>query len=74
MRAPADAKTTLLYMASGAPPNTATVTDSTGEGGFINVKPGPAALTGSVGGKPFGTVKVLARAGFRSQSNLVPTP
>jgi hypothetical protein len=74
IRAPAGATTTLVYLASKVPSKTATATDSSGEGGFFNVKPGPAAITGSVGGKPFGTVKVLARAGFLSQSNLVPTP
>lgn len=70
----ADASTTLTYIAGSLPSKTATETDASGVGAFVNLPVGPVALSGSYSGKAIGSTSVFIRAGFVTSTNLIPTP
>lgn len=65
-----------FFMEKGLPSLTAVETESTGQGGFINVKPGIRRLSASrrVNGEHVGTVSLLVRPGLITYTTLVPTP
>jgi hypothetical protein len=54
----------------------ATETDSGGNAGFVNVDPGPPAITATIGpsGKEIGKISTLVRAGYLTFQLLGPTP
>lgn len=65
-----------FFMEKGLPSLTAIETESTGQGGFINVKPGIRRLSATrrVNGAHVGTVSLLVRPGLITYTTLVPTP
>ena len=72
----ADESTLPFFMEKGLPSITATETDTSGQGGFVNVKPGIHRLSGSVrqSGAHIGTVSVVVRAPLITYTTMVPTP
>jgi hypothetical protein len=72
----ADDTTLPFFMEKGLPSLTATETDSSGQGGFINVKPGIRRFSGTLRetGAHIGTVSVVVRAPFITYTTMVPTP
>jgi len=72
----ADDNTLPFFMEKGLPSLTATETDSSGQGGFINVKPGIRRFSGIIRqtGAQIGTVSVIVRAPFITYTTMVPTP
>ena len=73
---PADSATVTAYLVGAVPSKTATETDASGFGGFVNVPPGPVTLKGKSAktGQSLGSVKLFVREGFNSQTVLPPTP
>jgi hypothetical protein len=71
-----DEKTLPFFMEKGLPTITAIETDSSGQGGFVNVLPGIRRLTGTLRqtGTHVGTVTVVVRAPFITYTTMVPTP
>jgi hypothetical protein len=70
-----DAKSKSVYLEGGLPSATATATDPSGEGGIINIPPGPATLTGTdASGTKFSTQSVVFRAGAISLAGVIVTP
>jgi hypothetical protein len=72
----ADETTLPFFMQKGLPSVTATETDSSGQGGFINVQPGSRLFTATLreSGAHIGTVSVLVRAPYITYTTMVPTP
>jgi hypothetical protein len=72
----ADDNTLPFFMEKGLPSLTATETDSSGQGGFINVQPGSRLFTATLreSGAHIGTVSVLVRAPYITYTTMVPTP
>jgi hypothetical protein len=72
----ADDTTLPFFMEKGLPSITATETDSSGQGGFINVKPGIRRLSASLreSGAHIGTVSVVVRKPNITYTTMVPTP
>jgi len=71
-----DEITTPFFMEKGLPSLTAVETDSSGQGGFVNVKPGIRRMSGALrqSGAHVGTVSVVVRAGLITYTTMVPTP
>lgn len=63
-----------FYLIDGLPSTTATSTDSSGIGGFVNLKPGVLTLASNLGGQRIGSVSVLIRAGVITYSPIAPSP
>ena len=72
----ADAMSTLAYIVGALPSKTATETDASGVGAFVNVVPGPVTLGGKLvsSGATIGTNSVFTRAGYVTLTNVIPTP
>lgn len=72
---PSDMETRFYTINNSVTPN-ATQTDSAGNAGFVNVSPGSVTLTGTIGpgGKEYGKVQTLVRAGAITAQVLRPTP
>jgi hypothetical protein len=71
----ADQTTSPFYVVSKLPSWTASGTDVSGEGGLINLRPGPATVTGALGdGRQIGTLSVVVRPGSISYTTLIPMP
>jgi hypothetical protein len=71
----ADMDTTAFYVIKKIPSSTAMVTDISGEGGLINLKPGSVALTGTLqDGRSIGTVTVVVRPMGITYTSVVPSP
>lgn len=70
-----DTDTTPFYMIKGIPSTKHSATDSSGNGGLLNLPPGTATLTGRLeNGNTMGTLSVLTVAGRISYTALVPSP
>jgi hypothetical protein len=69
-----DAETVSYLIADGMPSRTATVTDESGNGGFVNVPAGTVIINSSLesGNRPVGTAGVQARAGRVSMAIIMP--
>ena len=65
-----------FFMEKGLPSLTATETDVSGQGGFINVDPGIRVLSGlrKSNGAHVGTVSLVVRPGLITYTTMVPTP
>jgi hypothetical protein len=71
----ANASTKTVYLAGGLPSTSAKATDASGEGGVINIPPGPATLTAKdATGTTFSTEPLLFRAGAVTFAAVVVTP
>lgn len=70
----ADAQTVTAYSAGGLLSKTATQTDSTAFGFILNLPPGAATVTGSIGPTRIGSQNVLFRAGALTTCIVEPTP
>jgi hypothetical protein len=71
----ADQRTSPFYVVSKLPSLTALGTDISGQGGLINLRPGPATVTGALGdGRQIATLSVVVRAGSITYTTLVPSP
>jgi hypothetical protein len=71
----ADQRTSPFYVVSKLPSLTALGTDISGQGGLINLRPGPTTVTGALGdGRQIGTLSVVVRPGSITYTTLVPTP
>ena len=72
---PSDQETRFYTVNKTTNPN-ASQTDSAGDSGFINVTPGTAIVTATIGpmGKQYGKVSTLVRAGTMTAQILRPTP
>ena len=71
----ADVSTSAFYVIKKIPSATATFTDASGEGGFLNLRAGSAAIIGTLAdGRRIGTVTVLVRAGTITYTTMIPTP
>ena len=62
-----------FYLINGLPSTTATTTDGSGVGGFVNLKPGVLTITGDLAGQRTGSVSVLIRAGVITYSPIAPS-
>jgi hypothetical protein len=70
-----DNETTPFYMIKGIPSTKHSATDSSGNGGLLNLPPGTATLTGRLeNGDAIGTLSVLTVAGRITYTALVPSP
>jgi hypothetical protein len=71
---PAEATTRSFYLAGGLPSTTATQTDESGIGGFVNLAPGVVTVRGSIVAtkRPSGTASVLVRPGTVTYSAIAP--
>jgi hypothetical protein len=71
-----DDATLLFFMQKGLPTITSKETEGSGQGGFVNVKPGIRRLTASLQetGKRIGEVSLVVRPGVLTYTQLVPTP
>jgi hypothetical protein len=65
-----------FYMEKGLPSVTASESDISGQGGFVNVTPGVRTLSASVGasGAKVGKVSVIVRKSLITYTTMVPTP
>jgi hypothetical protein len=73
--AESDSATSAFYMIKGYPTTKASETDSSGNGGLINLPPGTATLTGKLdNGETMGTIGVMTVAGRMTFTSLVPAP
>ena len=73
--ADSDANTRAFYVIQKIPTATATVTDASGQGGFINLRAGSASISGTLSdGTKIGTVTILVRAGTITYTNMLPSP
>jgi hypothetical protein len=71
----ADADTAAFYVIKKIPSTTAMVTDASGEGGLVNLKPGSVALTGTLqDGRSLGTVTLVVRPMGITYTSIVPSP
>jgi hypothetical protein len=71
----ADADTTAFYVIKKIPSATAMLTDASGEGGLVNLKPGSVGLTGTLqDGRSLGTVTVVVRPMGITYTSIVPSP
>jgi hypothetical protein len=71
----ADQRTSPFYVVSKLPSLTAPGTDVSGQGGIINLRPGPATVTGALGdGRLIATLSVVVRPGSITYTTLIPTP
>lgn len=68
--------TATYYMINNVPVATASATDASGSGGFLNLMPGFTKITGfvSVTGAQIGEASFLVRAGAVSYPRILPTP
>jgi hypothetical protein len=62
-----------FYLINGLPSTTATTTDGSGVGGFVNLKPGVVTVTADLAGQRTGSVSVLIRAGVITYSPIAPS-
>ncbi len=69
-----DAQTAPFYIVDGLPSATATATEQDGRGGFINLKPGVATVSGQLldGQRNVGTISLLVEAGTITYGRMVP--
>jgi hypothetical protein len=71
----ADSKSLPFYMVKGVPSSKATATDSSGWGGFLNLLPGTATLSGKLSdGQTLGIESTLIRADTITYTALLPLP
>jgi hypothetical protein len=71
----ADSDTTAFYVVKKIPSTSAMVTDESGEGGLINLKPGSVVLSGNLqDGRSVGSVTVVVRPMGITYTSLVPSP
>ncbi len=72
----ADAMTTGVYIVGALPSKTATETDASGAGAFVNLPVGPVTLSGELAssGAKIGTHTAFTRAGYVTLANVIPTP
>jgi hypothetical protein len=70
-----DERTTSYVIQDALPSRIATTTDSSGAGGFVNIKAGTVVVTSTIAatGRVAGTVAVQARPGHLSMALVVPT-
>jgi hypothetical protein len=70
-----DGETTPFYVLEKLPKVTATETDRSGRGGFINLRPGTVTVSADlVDGRHVGSASVLVRSGTITYTSLVPSP
>ncbi len=71
-----DDATLLFFMQKGLPTITSKETEGSGQGGYVNVKPGIRRLTALLQetGKRVGEVSLVVRPGVLTYTQLVPTP
>jgi len=71
-----NAKTARYYMVNNAPVATENATDAAGNGGFLNLDPGFARITGFVAesGATVGEASFVVRAGAVTYPRIIPTP
>lgn len=70
-----DSATTPFYMIKNVPSTKQSETDSSGQGGLLNLRPGTATLTGTLAsGAPMATLGVLTRPGQVTYTALIPAP
>lgn len=70
-----DAITSTFYVLQKIPTATATATDSSGRGGFINLRAGQVAVMGELpDGRRVGSANVFVRPGSVTYTSLVPSP
>jgi hypothetical protein len=73
--AEADSQSLPFYMVKGVPSSKATATDSSGWGGFLNLLPGTATLSGKLSsGQSLGVESTLIRADTITYTALLPLP
>jgi hypothetical protein len=73
--ADADSDTSAFYVVKKIPSTSAMVTDESGQGGLINLKPGSVSLSGNLqDGRNIGTVTVVVRPMGITYTSLVPSP
>jgi len=71
----ADQDTAAFYVIQKIPNSSATYTDTSGQGGLINLRPGSVAIQGTLqDGRTIGTVTVVVRAGGVTYTSMVPAP
>jgi hypothetical protein len=71
----ADQRTSPFYVVSKLPSLTAAGTDVSGQGGLLNLRPGPATVTGVLGdGRQIGTLSVVVRPSSITYTTLTPAP
>lgn len=72
----ADATSSDFYVVNNVPKAGAMATDSSGRGGFINLKPGIVTLTASLlaDSRKIATVSLYVRAGTITYTSIVPSP
>jgi hypothetical protein len=71
----ADQDTTAFYVIQKIPNSSATFTDSSGQGGLFNLRPGSVAIQGTLkDGRKVGTVTVVVKAGGITYTSMVPAP
>ncbi|MCC6408903.1 MAG: hypothetical protein IT453_17205 [Planctomycetes bacterium] len=68
--------TTRVYIAGSLPSKTATETDASGAGAFVNLPVGPVTLSGALvsSGAKIGSHAAFTRAGYVTLANVIPTP
>jgi hypothetical protein len=70
-----DASTVAFYMIKGIPSTKQSETDSSGDGGLLNLRPGTATLTGTLdNGDTIGPLSAMTRVGRITYTSLVPAP
>jgi hypothetical protein len=71
-----DDKSTLAYISGSLPSKTATATDPSGAGTFLNLPPGPVDVTGTLtaSGTVFSKQSVVIRQGYLTSTDVGPTP
>ena len=70
-----DASTVAFYMIKGIPSTKQSETDSSGDGGLLNLRPGTATLTGTLdNGDTIDPLSAMTRVGRITYTSLVPAP
>ncbi len=69
-----DSATFIFYLVNGLPTTDATVTDSTGYGGLVNMPVGVSTIAATIApsGRKVSNISILVRAGYISYSSVTP--